>query len=132
MIAAISSIKRTQEETMKLVIQRNQAAIKGMLGGHKGMQFTLACRLLLTPDEAELVEQYKLAEYPVTWRTFQGTQIPGETLASLVSGSTQTLTDVTTLVANEKVIKEACDSLPALFEVVRTFGGEETIEYPRD
>ena len=117
---------------MKLVIQRNQAAIKGMLGGHKGMQFTLACRLVLTPDEAELVEQYKLAEYPVTWRTFEGTQIPGETLASLVSGSTQTLTDVTTLVANEKVIKEACDSLPVLFEVVRTFGGEETIEYPRE
>jgi hypothetical protein len=38
---------------------------------------------------------------------------------------------VTTLVSNEEVIKEACDGLPTLFEVVRTFGGEEVVEYPR-
>ncbi|MGP0100874.1 MAG: hypothetical protein ACLPUT_04530 [Solirubrobacteraceae bacterium] len=113
------------------MIKRNQEAMTGLLGGHKGMQFTLAYRLVLTPEEAQLVEQYKLGDYPVTWRTFQGQQVPGDTISSLVRGASQTLTDVTTLVENEGTIKSACDKLPPLFEVARTFGGEEVVEYPR-
>jgi hypothetical protein len=49
----------------------------------------------------------------------------------MVAGRTQTLSDVTTLIKNEDVVKDACDTLPVLFEVVRTFGGEEVIDYPR-
>jgi hypothetical protein len=116
---------------MKLIIKRDQQAMKGMLGGHKGMQFTLSYRLDLTQDEAQLVEHYKLGEYPLTWRSVQGTQVPGETISSLVAGRSVTLSDVTTLVRNEDVIKGACDELPPLFTVVRTFGGEEVVEYPR-
>lgn len=116
---------------MKLVIRRNQEALKGMLGGHKGVQFTLSVRLVLTGEEAQLVEQYKLGGYPLTWTTMQGTRVPSDTIASLIRGSTETLTDVTTLVGNEETIKGACDALPALFEVARTFGGEEVVEYPR-
>lgn len=116
---------------MKLVIGRNQAAVKGMLGGHKGMQFTLSYRLALTPDEQALVEQYKLHGYPLTWRTVNGTRVPAMTLADIVAGRRETLEDVTTLVANERVVKESCDSLPPLFEVARTFGGDEVVEYPR-
>ena len=82
-------------------------------------------------DQAQLVEHYKLGEYPLTWRNVQGTQVPGETISSLMSGRSVTLGDVTTLVRNEDVIKEACDELPSLFTVVRTFGGEEIVEYPR-
>ncbi len=48
------------------------------------------------------------------------------------TGQFKTLAGVTTLVKNENVVKEACDNLPVLFEVARTFGGEEVIEYPRD
>ena len=116
---------------MKLVIKRNQEAMTGLLGGHKGMQFTLAYRLVLTPEEAQLVEQYKLGSYPLTWRTIKGERVPSNTISSLVRGDSQTLTDVTTLVANERSIKNACDELPPLFEVARTFGGEEVVEYPR-
>jgi len=50
----------------------------------------------------------------------------------MVAGRTQTLSDVTTLIQNENVVKDACDELPVLFEVVRTFGGEEVVEYPRE
>jgi hypothetical protein len=103
----------------------------GLLGGHKGMQFTLAYRLVLTSEEAQLVEQYKLGSYPLTWRTYQGQRVSGDTISSLVRGDSQTLTDVTTLVENETTIKSACDELPPLFEVARTFGGEEVVEYPR-
>ncbi len=116
---------------MRLVISRNQKAMKGMLGGHKGVEFTLAYRLELTQEEKQLVAEYKLDNYAVTSRTVQGTSVPDDTIANMVLGRSQTLTDVTTLISNESVVKDACDSLPALFEVVRTFGGDEIIDYPR-
>jgi hypothetical protein len=117
---------------MKLSIKRSQQDVKGMLGGHKGVSFTLAYRLILTPEEQELVQRYKLEEYPITFTTYQGTQIPDDTIANMMVGRTQTLSDVTTLVRNEDVVKNACDHLPVLFEIARTFGGEEVIDYPRD
>lgn len=104
---------------------------QGMLGGHKGVSFTLAYRLVLTPEETELVARYKLGEYPVTWRSLQGQRTPDDTIQNMTAGRSQTLSDVTTLLNNENIVKDACDSLPTLFEVVRTFGGDETIDYPR-
>lgn len=35
------------------------------------------------------------------------------------------------LIAKEEEIKEACDALPHVFDIVRSFGGDEVIEYPR-
>lgn len=116
---------------MRLVINRRQEDMKGMLGGHKGVSFTLAYRLELTSEEKELVARYKLGDYAVTWRSVQGAQTPDDTIANMTVGRSQTLSDVTTLLRNEKIVKDACDSLPTLFEVVRTFGGDEVIEYPR-
>ncbi|MGH9089831.1 MAG: hypothetical protein ACRDZR_00380 [Acidimicrobiales bacterium] len=116
---------------MKLVIKRDQQAQKGMLGGHKGVNFTLSYRLQLSDDELQLVQQYKLEDYPLTYRTFQGNRIPDDTVRNMCEGRSQTVSDVTTLVRNEEIVKDACDSLPGLFEVVRTFGGSEVIEYPR-
>jgi hypothetical protein len=116
---------------MKLIINRSQQAVKGMLGGHKGMSFTLSYRLELTPDEQGLVEQYRLAEYPLTWRVVAGDRLPDDTVGSLASGRSQTLGDVQTLLQNEEIVKSACDELTTLFDVVRTFGGDEIIEYPR-
>ena len=116
---------------MQLVINRSQQAVKGMLGGNKGVEFTLRYRLELTPDEAALVQQYKLEEYPLTWTTYQGTRVPDDTIGRMVAGRSQTVRDVTTLLANEETVKGACDSLPPLFDVVRSFGGDEVIQYPR-
>ena len=117
---------------MKLVIQRSQQDVKGMLGGHKGVSFTLSYRLILTDEEHELVRRYKLEEYPVTWSTSQGVRYPDDTIANMAAGRAQTLADATTLINNENIVKDACDNLPVLFEIVRTFGGEEVIEYPRE
>jgi hypothetical protein len=116
---------------MKLSIERSQQDVKGMLGGHKGVTFTLAYQLLLDQDELELVRRYKLEEYPVTWMTIQGERMPDDTIGNMVEGRSQTLTDVTTLITNESIVKDACDKLPVLFQVVRTFGGQEVINYPR-
>lgn len=116
---------------MKLRINRGQQAMKGMLGGSKGVSFTLRYQLELTQEESELISEYRLGSYPVTWHTVQGTRVPAETIASLVRGTSLTLTDVETLLNNERVIIEACDGLPPLLQVVRTFGGDEVIDYPR-
>jgi hypothetical protein len=112
---------------MRLVISRRQQDLKGMLGGHKGVQFTITYRLDLTQEETELVRRYKLDDYPVT---SMGASIL--TLAAYVRGQSQTVSDVTTLVKNERIIKEACDQLPVLFDVCRSFGGDEIVEYPRE
>lgn len=116
---------------MRLIINRSQAAMTGMFGGHKGVEFTLSYRLELTPEEHELVRQYRLEHYPLTWRTQQGQRMPDDMIFNMLQGRAQTVTDVTTLIANERVVKDACDALPPLFEVVRSFGGDEIIEYPR-
>lgn len=116
---------------MRLTISRSQVARKGMLGGNKGVEFTLSCRLELTPEEAGLVAEYKLEAYPLTWRNINGARVPDDTISGLVAGRSQTLTDVETLLGNEEIVKNACDALPPLFEVVRSFGGNEIIEYPR-
>lgn len=116
---------------MELHVRRDQQAVKGMLGGDKGVSFTLSYQLVLSDEEAKLVEKYKLSNYPLTWRSVQGTRVSDDTIASMVRGVSTTLQDVTTLVKNEDVVKDACDVLPVLFDVVRTFGGSEVIKYPR-
>ena len=116
---------------MKLIINRSQRDVKGMLGGSKGVEFTLRYRLELTSEETDLVRRYKLELYPVTFREFQGTTMPGATIGDLVSGRISVISDVTKLIREENIIKDACDQLPVLFDVCRSFGGDEVIEYPR-
>lgn len=93
--------------------------------------FTLSYRLVLTAEEAALLERYKLGEYALTWRTIQGNRISDDTISNMVAGRTQTLTDVTTLLSNEEIVTNACDQLPGRFAVVRSFGGQEVIDYSR-
>jgi hypothetical protein len=102
-----------------------------MLGGHKGVEFTLSYRLELSSEELELVQRYKLDGYTLTWRTLDGNRLPDDTIANMLQGRAQTVRDVTTLLGNEEIVKNACDALPTLFEVVRSFGGDEVISYPR-
>ena len=114
---------------MRLIINRSQQAVKGMMGGHKGMSFTLRYQMELTAEELQLVGQYKLEDYPVT---FHGDGTSASTIRTLMQGYSKTLVDVATLLQTEETVKGACDSLPILFEVVRTFGGDEIVDYPRE
>lgn len=116
---------------MRLIIKRNQQDQKGMLGGHKGVQFTLQYRLELTEEEQRLVERYRLGYHAITTRMFQGNEIPGHSISDMVRGQSSVVSDVTQLIREENVIKNACDELPILFDVCRSFGGDEVIEYPR-
>ena len=116
---------------MRLIINRSQQDKKGMLGGHKGVEFTLSYRLELTDEESQLVQHYRLENYAVTTKKSDGVSMPDDTISNMVAGRTQTVSDVGTLLHNEDIVKSACDALPGLFMVVRTFGGDEVIDYPR-
>jgi hypothetical protein len=112
---------------MKLTIQRSQEARKGMLGGHKGVEFSLYTRVSFTGEERQLLDHYGMWNYCV----MQQAELP-VTLANLNQGRHQTLGDVAVLLQNEDQVKEALDPIPLLLEVLRSFGGDEVIEYPRD
>lgn len=115
---------------MKLVIKRDQKAQTGLLGGHKGMIFLLSCRVELTPEEQELVKKYKAESHPLTFVTDrEGNEVPKDTVISLMRGVTEEVKDITVLLNNEEVIKDACQGFKTLLDVMATFGGEEVIEF---
>lgn len=117
---------------MQLEISRSQEDYKGLLGGHKGVTFTLSYRLRLSQQEQEIVEQYNLGEYAVTWqRDAQNVRRPDDTINNMLAGRVVRRQDVTTVISSEAIVKDACDELPALFDFCRSFGGTEIIEYPR-
>ncbi|HOZ01851.1 MAG TPA: hypothetical protein PLG20_08535 [Candidatus Syntrophosphaera sp.] len=113
---------------MKLRISRDQAAKTGIFGGHKGMRFSLSCRVEISPDEQALIEKYKVYDHALTWRETSSGRIPGLTVQSLVNGYDVELDDVATLLNNEEIIKEACKDFKNLLIVMASFGGEEVIE----
>ncbi len=80
---------------MRLIISRNQQDVKGVFGGHKGVQFTLGYRLELTQEEAELVRRYNLGSHTLTTRVIDGVSVPATTLAELMAGRDQTVSGVT-------------------------------------
>ena len=115
---------------MKLIINRNQNAKTGIFGGHKGMSFVLSCRVELAPEEAALITKYKAENHPLTFGTSSdGNKVPRDTVSSLMRGVTQELDDITILLENEQVIKDACAGFKQLLTVMATFGGEEVVKF---
>ena len=112
---------------MRLVIHRSQADKKGMLGGHKGVSFTLSTRVDFTDEERALLDHYKMWEYSL----FTRGPLP-VTIRQLLQGDAQTVDNVEVLLENEEVVKRALDQVPPLLRVLRSFGGDEIIDYPRD
>jgi len=115
---------------MKLIIKRNQQAQKGIFGGHKGMTFLLSYRVELSPEEKALVEKYKVENYVLTYNTKDkdGLQIQ-KTVRDLMDGSFDNVKDITILLNNEEIIKNACKNFKILLKVMETFGGEEVIDF---
>ncbi|KFD40865.1 hypothetical protein HX99_06120 [Peptococcaceae bacterium SCADC1_2_3] len=113
---------------MKLRICRDQATKTGIFGGHKGMRFSLSCRVEISSEEQELVEKYKVQDHVLTWREIDRGRIPGVTIRNLVDGIKQEVDDVATLLNNEEVIKGSVKDFKNLLMVMATFGGEEVIE----
>jgi len=110
-----------------LVIKRGQTDQKGVFGGHKGVQFSLYYRLVLTPDEQALVDRYRLADHILS-----RSQAKIDTVREAVQGITEAVGSVEVLLNNEAVIRRACNSFYRLVQVARSFGGEEIVKLPLD
>lgn len=113
---------------MQLAIIRDQVDKRGMLGGHKGVNFSLYYELRLTERERRLVEQYRLGSHALTYQAIRGQEMPSTTVAQAIQGIMQTMDSVAVLVNNEKVIKEAVEEFKLLLDVASTFGGEDVID----
>jgi len=115
---------------MKLIIKREQAEKRGLLGGHKGMRFLLAFRVELTPEEKDLVTKYRAEDTPLIFATDKaGNSYPKYTVKNLIQGSNEIADDVTILLNYEEELKKACQTFKTLLEVMASFGGEETFEF---
>lgn len=116
---------------MKLEIWRDQNDVKGLLGGHKGVNFKLVTRVQLSPEEIALISKYKVGdEVLVTY------QLPGHrediqfhiTVNQLMAGYTENTRDVATMIELEDAIKSRCANLKNWLLVMATFGGYEAVE----
>ena len=104
---------------MKLIIKRDQD--KGLMGG---MNFILEAKAVLNSEEQELIKKYKAHKevlFSGGGRTY--------TINDLTIGVREKVKDVSILLNNEDVYKNACKHLKTLLDVMASFGGEEIIEY---
>ncbi len=117
---------------MKLTIKRNQADVKGLFGGHKGVNFSLYGRCDITNEEKALIAKYKVGEYSLA--SYQR-EVRGKepinfqiTVDGIIRGETVQTDDINTLLELEEAMKKGCGNMKNLLEVMATFGGEQTFE----
>lgn len=115
---------------MKVYIKKGQDEKKGLFGGHKGMKFSLSCRIELTSSESALIEKYRVWEYSVlSFKDKRGNNIVWNIKDLAKVGNSIVCDGVQELLQQENEIKVACKSLKTLLDVMASFGGEEVIEY---
>ena len=117
---------------MKLTIKRNQADVKGLFGGHKGVNFSLYGRCEISEGEKALVAKYKIGEYTLAdykIKSRKGDSIDFRiSIDGIVAGKTVETDDINTLLELETAMKEGCKNMKNLLMVMATFGGEEVFE----
>lgn len=119
---------------MELLIKKNQD--KGMLGGIK---FILEAKVILTPEEQELVKKYKAHKYVLfnsEEKNYMGgvfTQGPiSYTINDLIVGMKDKVKDVSLLIQKEKIYVEACKNLKIALDVMKSFGGDYKYIFKED
>jgi hypothetical protein len=116
---------------VKLTICRNQADVKGVFGGHKGVSFSLFGKCAVSDAERALIERYKVGDYVLASYAVPTRGEPYEfkiTVNNLISGSTHNANDIGTLLKLEEEMKTGCNNLKNLLVVMNSFGGEQTFE----
>ena len=114
---------------MKLHLRKNQAS--KLFGGVK---FELQAKVTLTAEESDLINKYKVQDevlvekqikIPFTDRAL----VIKMTIGSLVSGQTFKCNDIAEIIGYVETIKGSCDEFRSRLEVMKSFGGEEVIDY---
>jgi hypothetical protein len=104
---------------MKLIIKRDQD--KGLLGG---ISFVLEARVVLTPQEEDLVKKYKAHREVLYHRGDRSC-----TINDLLNGVREKCKDIEVLLNNEEVYKASCKTFKTLLQVMASFGGEQVVEF---
>jgi len=110
-----------------------------MLGGHKGVSFSLYAKVDISTEEQNLIDHYKvqeqiLASYIVNWGAI-GKKLTGEdatainiTVGGLTNGENITMESLSDLLELENSIKKGVLQLKTILEAMRDFGGERVFE----
>lgn len=114
---------------MKLHLKKNQAS--KLFGGVK---FELEAKVVLTAEESALINKYKVQDEVLVEKTIK---IPFTdrgivikmTIGSLVSGQTFKCNDIAEIIGYVDTIKGSCENFRNFLEVMKSFGGEEIIDY---
>lgn len=99
---------------MKLLIERGQSIKKGLLGNHKGTEFTLECRAVLDRTEIDLIDQYALSDFVLIWNDTPDGKTPNLKLSELISGRIYRRDDIQAITSLQNNIKQGCESLQAI------------------
>jgi hypothetical protein len=116
---------------MKLTIRRNQADVKGLFGGHKGVSFALSGQVSVSDGERALIERYKVNDHILAeYQKQRGAEVVTfqVSVRDLMYGKSVETNSIGTLLDLEDKLKEGCQNLKTLLEVMATFGGEEILE----
>ncbi len=113
---------------MKLIIKKNQADKKGLFGSNKGVNFSLSTKVVLTPEEQELISKYKV-ENEILMTNDSGQRT---TIQDMVNGQSITTQDIGTLQNNEDVAIGVCKKFKNYLNVLRSFGGEYVLDFKDD
>lgn len=109
---------------MKLIIKRDQAEKKGFFGNSKGVKFSLAYKVILSPEEFSLVKKYKVAE-EVLHTTKNDRDV---TIKDLMNGQQLIADDIKILFEQESMVRGVAQSFKNYLDVLKSFGGEEIIQ----
>lgn len=118
---------------MKLTIRRNQADVKGLFGGHKGVNFSLSGQCSVAPEERALIDKYKVADYVLASyeKQLKGSEPLDVTITvnGMIAGTTVQTGDIKTLLELEEAMKNGCRNLKQLLEVMASFGGQQVHDF---
>lgn len=102
-----------------------------------GVRFELEAKAKLTSEEAELISKYKVQDEVLTEKHIKipltdRALVIKITIGSLTAGQTFKCNDIGDIVQHEAEIKASCERLIQLVGIMKTFGGEEVIEFTTD
>lgn len=113
---------------MKLIVKKNQADKKGLFGNNKGVNFSLDYKVSLTPEEQNLISKYKI-EKEVLMTNESGVKI---TIQDMIKGRSLTVQNINTLQNNEQVAINVCKNFKRHIDILRSFGGEYSLDFRSD
>jgi hypothetical protein len=107
---------------MKFIIRRNQVEAEektGFLSKWRGIHFILSYRIELTPEEESLIKKYDLEENPLYKKIRD----------KINKDVVEETRDVTFLYLIEKGVKEDCENLKNVLNMMSSYIGDNVIEF---